>query len=151
MTIVLHLTIVHIQYVLQSGCCRTAVDFTTACTVHVPMYCTFHFPKVHFAQHNALSWVSHQSHVVNENSMAAKWEWQGSPSFERSKMPHPKTVQCKTVAMTNMANKPPACCPEGGKERKILNRVDCWCLEKRSEAQKRLNRMLFNQTKQDRT
>ena len=28
-----------------------------------------------------------------------------------NKMPHLKTVQCKIVAVTNMSNKSPACCP----------------------------------------
>ena len=37
--------------------------------------------------------------------------WQ--PAFVRNKMLHPKTVQCKTVAVTSMSNKPPECCPQG--------------------------------------
>ena len=35
------------------------------------------------------------------------------PSCDRNKTPHPKTVQYKTVAVTNISNKPPGWCPQG--------------------------------------
>ena len=35
MMIMLRVTTVHVQYLLHKGCCWTAPDFTTACTVHV--------------------------------------------------------------------------------------------------------------------
>ena len=40
MTLSLRVTSVHVQYVLQYGCCWTAPDIKTACTVHIHMYPT---------------------------------------------------------------------------------------------------------------
>ena len=48
-----------------------------------------------------------------ELSAAVKRELCVSSAFNRDRTPHPKTVQCKTVAVTNTSNKPPACCPQG--------------------------------------
>ena len=105
-------TTVHVQLVLQRGCCWTAPDFTTAC-----MYMYTWTALFTFWIFTLLSAV-HHLRVASacgqwELSAAAKRGQCGSPASDSNKTPHPKTVQCKTAAVTSMSNKLPACCPQG--------------------------------------
>ena len=57
----------HKYFVFQYEYCWAAVDFTTACTVHVRMYCRyFSLPKFHSTQRSALS----ESHISLWSSIA---------------------------------------------------------------------------------
>ena len=86
MMISLHATAVHAQYVLQYGCCWTALDFTTTCTVH-GLYCTFYLPEFHSSKRSASSenciglWSTRIHRQQSENSEGAQpliemWLWQ---------------------------------------------------------------------------
>ena len=79
-------------------------DLTTACNVHVHMYCTFHCPKLHSAHRSAPSESRISLGQQNENSAAA----QPLTGIKRH-----TPVKCGSVPVKNMSNKPPACCPRG--------------------------------------
>ena len=68
----LHVNTVHVQFILQYGCCWSGPNFTTACNVHVNMNCTFHFPKFHSAHRSAPSESRISLGQQNENSAAAQ-------------------------------------------------------------------------------
>ena len=107
--ICLKVTNVHIQYPFQYGCCWTTLDFTSACNVHASIYCTVFFTVQNFTVHCTM----HCESCISLWSMRIVRQQRDNSMITQPLIEIKRHTPKQTVAVTNMLNKLPACCPQG--------------------------------------
>ena len=98
-------------YILQSGCCWTVPDFTTARTVHIHIqYFSLSDISLYTAQCHI--WETHQS-VVNENLAQQQTKNSVAAKPLIGIKQHTQKQFSAKLWLTDMSNKPTACRPQG--------------------------------------